>query len=260
MADFITQDSALPFGKHLAANEKKTRDKAVRSLRTYLSSGPELSHVDLLKLWKGLFYCFWMSDKPLVQQALANDLGSLVLAMPPSNAIPFLAAFWEVHCEQWYGLDRLRLDKYYLLFRRVIFFSFKFLAEQNWDMELVESYIDMLLEIPLHPTDRTKPDSIRYHIIDIYFGELVKVLDELRETLKDGDVLEIPMEELETPIRVTATDNINKVTRTKAKEAIRQYEESDAMEQDELQDSDEQATDGEEDEEDEEEESCEESQ
>lgn len=23
--------------------------------------------VDLLKIWKGLFYCMWMSDKPLIQ-------------------------------------------------------------------------------------------------------------------------------------------------------------------------------------------------
>ena len=25
------------------------------------------SEVDLLKIWKGLFYCMWMSDKPLIQ-------------------------------------------------------------------------------------------------------------------------------------------------------------------------------------------------
>ena len=27
---------------------------------------------ELLKLWKGLFYCMWMSDKPLVQEELAK--------------------------------------------------------------------------------------------------------------------------------------------------------------------------------------------
>ncbi|KAL0078769.1 nucleolar protein,Nop52-domain-containing protein [Phycomyces blakesleeanus] len=173
-----------------------------------------------------------MSDKPLVQQALANDLGSLVLEMPASNAIPFLSAFWEVHCKEWYGLDRLRLDKFYLLFRRVIFFSFKFLAKEDWDEELVADYTNMLLEGPLHPTDRTKPDSIRYHIMDIYFGELVKVLDEIRESMDEDDVLELPLDELERPIRVTATDNINKVARTKALEAIRQHEEQDDEDED----------------------------
>ncbi|KAI8390047.1 hypothetical protein BD560DRAFT_57 [Blakeslea trispora] len=47
----------LPLGKQLAANEKKTRDKAVRSLRKFLSSGSDLNEVELIKLWKGLFYC-----------------------------------------------------------------------------------------------------------------------------------------------------------------------------------------------------------
>jgi hypothetical protein len=51
---------------------------------------------------------FWMSDKPLIQQALANDLGALVMEMPATNAIPFLKAFWQIHCQEWHGLDRIR--------------------------------------------------------------------------------------------------------------------------------------------------------
>lgn len=37
--------------------EKKTRDKAIRSLRKFLSTGNSLSDMELFKLWKGLFYC-----------------------------------------------------------------------------------------------------------------------------------------------------------------------------------------------------------
>ncbi|KAI9313941.1 hypothetical protein BX666DRAFT_1863614, partial [Dichotomocladium elegans] len=172
----ITAESSLPFGKELAANEKKIRDKAVRSLRKFISTGPALSKLDLLKLWKGLFYCYWMSDKPLIQQQLAQDLGSLVLDIPATNTIPFLEAFWDIHCQQWHGLDRLRLDKFYMLLRRIVFYSFLYLANQDWNAEAVEAYTNMLLEGPMHPTDRKKPDAIRFHIIDIYFEELDKVL------------------------------------------------------------------------------------
>lgn len=55
-----------------------------------------------------IYIGFWMSDKPLIQQALANDLGALVMEMPAANAIPFLKAFWKVHCQEWHGLDRIR--------------------------------------------------------------------------------------------------------------------------------------------------------
>lgn len=107
--------------------EKKTRDKAVRSLKKFIATGADLSKSDLLKLWKGLFYCkdkeineskwktddrpwlgYWMSDKPLVQQALAQDLGSLLLDLSTDSFIPFLEAFWEIHCAQWHGIDRIR--------------------------------------------------------------------------------------------------------------------------------------------------------
>ncbi|CAO3630965.1 unnamed protein product [Cunninghamella blakesleeana] len=212
----------LPFGKELAANEKKNRDKAVRALKRYLgAAGDSLTPTHLQKLWKGLFYCFWMSDKPLVQQALANELGSLILEIPDNNTIPFIKAFWEVHCAEWHGLDRIRLDKYYLLFRRFVYFSFAWLAKNNWDEEKIEEYTTCLLEGPLHPTDRTKPDAISFHIMEIYFEELEKILEQQEQEEED---LDVPMEAIIRPLNVLSTDAINKVTRKKAKEILKEYE------------------------------------
>ncbi|ORZ21570.1 putative ribosomal RNA-processing protein [Absidia repens] len=218
----------IPFGKELAANEKKNRDKAVRSLKRYLTAGGgSLSEADLYKLWKGLFYCFWMSDKPLVQQALANDLGALILDVPEDNVIPFISTFWAVHCAEWHGLDRIRLDKYLLLFRRVIFYSFSWLAENHWEHKKVEAYTACLLDGPLHPTDRTKPDAIVYHIMEVYFEELEKVMEIQQESASDenDDDLSAPMNLLMEPIVTLSTDALNKTTRIKAKQILREYEE-----------------------------------
>ena len=33
---------------------------------------------EMLRLWKGLHYCFWMSDKPLVQEELAEKIASIM--------------------------------------------------------------------------------------------------------------------------------------------------------------------------------------
>jgi ribosomal RNA-processing protein 1 len=49
-----------------------------------------------------------MSDKPLIQQSLSETLGSLVMSLQQQNAIAFLGAFWQIHCEEWHGIDRLR--------------------------------------------------------------------------------------------------------------------------------------------------------
>ena len=113
-----------PFVKQLAANGKEllnsyrkglishidrpTRDKAVASLRTFLGGRRRLEDLELLKLWKGLFFCMWMSDRPRPQQMLAADLADLVAVLPESNVLPFLTAFWKTMAREWTNIDVLR--------------------------------------------------------------------------------------------------------------------------------------------------------
>jgi ribosomal RNA-processing protein 1 len=84
------------------------RDAAVDSLRTYLSARPSLSSAESLKLWKGLFYCMWMSDKPRNQQQLARDLAALVDVLRAGVVVPFLEGFWITMGREWSGIDVLR--------------------------------------------------------------------------------------------------------------------------------------------------------
>lgn len=52
---------------------------------------------------------FWMSDKPLVQQALATDLAEIILSIPSAQgALDFLRGFWETIVREWKGIDQLR--------------------------------------------------------------------------------------------------------------------------------------------------------
>ena len=50
-----------------------------------------------------------MSDKPLVQQALAAELADILLKIPdPSSSLLFLKGFWKTVVREWHGIDRLR--------------------------------------------------------------------------------------------------------------------------------------------------------
>jgi len=52
---------------------------------------------------------YWMSDKPLVQQALATELADILLQIPdPSSSLLFLKGFWQTVFREWHGIDRLR--------------------------------------------------------------------------------------------------------------------------------------------------------
>lgn len=89
------------------------------------------------KLWKGIFYCmslsfvvsfyricvgFWMSDKPLVQQALASELAELILTITTtSSSLAFLDGFWEAIVREWNGIDRLRsVQLFHLLLAQLV--------------------------------------------------------------------------------------------------------------------------------------------
>ena len=60
--------SEVKFGAKLAHTEKSIRDSTVKSLAAWLGARKQMSEIELMKVWKGLFYCMWMSDKVPVQQ------------------------------------------------------------------------------------------------------------------------------------------------------------------------------------------------
>ncbi|KAG0707451.1 Nop52-domain-containing protein [Suillus ampliporus] len=173
--------AAPPLGKYLASSEKKTRDKAVKNLAAFLSSDSEnvLPDLEMAKLWKGIFYCFWMSDKPLVQQALAGELAELILTITDvPSSLNFLRGFWMTTVREWNGIDRLRMDKYYMLVRKFVNASFRLLVRTKWDSSAVEEYNSILSgpSGPLCPNDIRVPASLAFHLSEIYLDELEKAL------------------------------------------------------------------------------------
>jgi len=181
-----------PLGKYLTSTDKKTRDKAVKNLAAFLSDPdrPRLSDHEMDKLWKGIFYCFWMSDKALVQQALASELANILLSIDQNSAsLEFLAGFWRMIVREWEGIDRLRMDKYYMLIRRFVNASFRLLMRCDWDTHHLQTYNDMLAKKggPLCPDDNRVPLSFKYHLADVYLEELDKVLASFSEEASDDD-------------------------------------------------------------------------
>ncbi|GAA5944093.1 hypothetical protein JCM3775_003899 [Rhodotorula graminis] len=210
-----------PLGKFLASSEKHVRDKAVASLSRFLSAGriqpravdgeqdgeskedeelpvgelkwEDESAVDarlrpdeMDKLWKGIFYCFWMSDKPLVQQQLAQTLADLTLDVRPKSrsrngrvertraALCYLRGFWHAIVTEWYGMDRHRLDKFLLLIRRFVHAGFRLLEREAWDEHAVAEYNEILTGPggPLHVQDPKVLHTLAYHLADIYNDEI----------------------------------------------------------------------------------------
>ncbi|KAI0095550.1 Nop52-domain-containing protein [Hypoxylon sp. NC0597] len=183
----------MPFIKHLASSDRKTRTSALSTLRTFLTApttARKLTELDHLKLWKGLFYSVWMCDRPVPQQKLCTELADLLFVLPAPKddecavVIPFLRAFWATLAREWTAIDVLRMEKYLLLVRRVFGASLAWVggekknkSGETWAGVRANGMLQLLEEWPLEKTGNLSkvPVGLRLHVLDIWVDEAEKV-------------------------------------------------------------------------------------
>ena len=128
--------------KKLAHVEVEVRDAALAEMPRYLqevctaftsSSGSvKLEDIELLlqKLSMGLFYCYWHSDKPLVQHECAFRIAQLMGTVQISPTKPaesatvqrlVIESMFRILSREWGRIDRYRLDKYMSLVRKLVY-------------------------------------------------------------------------------------------------------------------------------------------
>lgn len=74
------------------------------------------TEADFMRLWKGLFYCMWMSDKPLIQEELAESLSNIVHCFDSmETALLYTKCTLKTLATEWFGIDRYRLDKFQMV-------------------------------------------------------------------------------------------------------------------------------------------------
>ncbi|XP_005375939.1 PREDICTED: ribosomal RNA processing protein 1 homolog A [Chinchilla lanigera] len=170
----------IQLAQRLAGNEQVTRDRAVRKLRKYIVARTQratggFTHDELLKIWKGLFYCMWMQDKLLLQEELGRTIAQLIHAFQTAEAQHlFLQTFWQTMIREWAGIDRLRLDKFYLLMRMVLNESLKAVKMRGWGERDIEQLLELLTSEILHE-DSQAPNGVKSHFLEVFLEELTKV-------------------------------------------------------------------------------------
>ncbi|CAO2608563.1 Ribosomal RNA processing protein 1 homolog A [Lemmus lemmus] len=170
----------IQLAQRLAGNEQVSRDRALLKLRKYIVTRTQratgaFTPDEMLKIWKGLFYCLWMQDKPLQQEELATTISQLIHAFQTTEAQHlFLRAFWQTMIREWVGIDRLRLDKFYLLMRLVLRESLTTVKNHGWEERYIEQLLELLTTEVLNP-DSQAPNGVKSHFLEIFLEELTKV-------------------------------------------------------------------------------------
>jgi len=160
--------------KKLVSPDKETREQNLQVIETWFSSrSAPLSEVQLMKLWKGLYYCMWMSDKPFVQLELAERLARLVHTFRrDSGSLLFLQTFYKTIQREWIHIDILRMDKFLSLVRKFLDQGFIFLQNKEW--KPLKKYNIILCKGPLQ--EISSQQGLRSHICSIYVESLMSLL------------------------------------------------------------------------------------
>jgi len=170
-SDAFPDSNEIKFGKHLAANEKKIRDRAVEALKLWLQKRNGLTDTDFLKIWKCLFYCMWMCDKIPVQMELAHRLAELMHVFQEDDlALSWFRMFARTLWREWQGLDHLRLDKYYAFVRKVVFQAVEWVRRKQWSQDGIKQVVCVLNAEILQKV----PNGLRFHVADLYLSELAR--------------------------------------------------------------------------------------
>ena len=172
-----TDESHVTFARALASPDKEIRDKTVKSLINYVSTLQEITELEMLKLWKALYYCMWLSDKAPIQMELALALSGLFRSFKNMDfAVMFYRLFFRTMIREWTLLDQHRINKFYTLIRLMLREGLSFMYKNGWSAESVDSLLDVLEEEVLVKT----PNGLRLHIADIFLQELL--------TASNGDI------------------------------------------------------------------------
>ncbi|KAH8274016.1 hypothetical protein KR044_008098 [Drosophila immigrans] len=166
----------------LACNDLTKRNRQIRKLRKWfqlraVSSFP-FTEDDFMRIWKGLYYNVWMSDKPLVQEELAEQLAQMVDSFGGNTAcsLAYFSAFMRTMCQEWFGIDQWRMDKFLMLVRRMVRYMLRLLKKSKWSPDLIQTFNATMQQSVL--AEQPKSRGLTMHYMDVFFEELAKAANE----------------------------------------------------------------------------------
>lgn len=171
MDNAAPDEMELKLARALANPDKKVRDKTIQTLHSYIK-GSDFEDLEMMRLWKSLYFCLWLADKQDVQLELAKNLAELIHSCESEEQLyQFTSCFYRTIMREWGMLDYYRVNKFYSLLRLFLHETFVFLQMNEWDTEMTTICLAILTAEILEK----KPNGPRLHMADIFLDELHKI-------------------------------------------------------------------------------------
>ena len=174
-ADGAPSSEQMQFARWLVDPLKETRDKAIAALKGYLGGlKADLEEIEMLKLWKALYFCVWLSDKTPIQNELSATLCTMIhVFKKESMALLYMKSCLAIIMMHWTQLDQHRVHKFYAFIRFFMREMFVYCQHRAWHADTSRTLMDLVHSELL----QKKPNGPRLHVADIFLEELFKVVD-----------------------------------------------------------------------------------
>ncbi|KAH8236001.1 hypothetical protein KR032_012238, partial [Drosophila birchii] len=164
----------------LACNDVVKRNAQVRKLPKWFelrATSFPFNEEDLKRIWKGLYYTMWKSDKPIVQEELAERLAHMVDSFGGNTtcSLAYFSAFMRTMSEEFSGIDQWRMDKFLMLVRRMLRHTLRLLKQNTWSVKLINAFNHNMQQSVLCETPQSH--GLTMHYLDIFIEELAKMSD-----------------------------------------------------------------------------------
>lgn len=160
--------------------DKKTREEGFQQFVEWICRSPPTILSEMVRSWKALYVCFWLTDKIDVQQDLAARIADLLTKNQDREfGLLFVRAFFITLVREWPTLDSHRTDKVYFLTKALLSRSFRLLQSGGWVD--CRGFSTILSELIFQPREFASPhavcpDSIRYFIAEYFLPQLEAAL------------------------------------------------------------------------------------
>lgn len=200
----IVGERELKLARALSDTERRVREASLTSLQSWLSANKgELQARELDRLWKALFYCIWMADRPRVITSTIQH----VIELTDVAGWPFLSSSFGCLMREWFGIDRHRVDKYYELANAALAKSIEIVLEQKTNESFTENMDAMLEMLQTQVWDRAHKEGQGFtlHVLDMYIDKILQPLLQRGKCCPGNDVHKVFDKALKAPIQIMST-------------------------------------------------------
>mmetsp|Transcript_31044 Transcript_31044/g.119229 ORF Transcript_31044/g.119229 Transcript_31044/m.119229 type:complete len:467 (-) Transcript_31044:2799-4199(-) len=155
-------------------SDAQVRDLALEALQVWLNKHDNLSDVEMQKLWKALFYYIWMADKETeIEKAIARVVGLSDIA-----GMPFIRGLFKCMVREWHGIDRLRIDKYYLLINEALDKSLDIILSSGSKEQFAETLSEFvaILDEEVFSKSGKEGKGLTLHLLEKWTDKVLKTL------------------------------------------------------------------------------------